>query len=166
MEAEVREVLGGRDPSFEDVPKLQYLRQVVDETLRLRAPAGFVARDVVQDDEIGGYHVHAGELVLLFFWGAHRHPDFWKDPERFDPDRFAPEQDKARNSWSYVPFSGGPRTCIGNMFSLTETIVLIAQLLSRFEIQVQSCAAVKPVAVATVRPSRPVRVILTPRASA
>ena len=85
MQAEVRAVLGGRDPDWNDVPKLSYLRQVIDETLRLRSPAGFIARNALADDEIGGYRVRAGELVILFLWGAHRHAAFWIDPERFDP---------------------------------------------------------------------------------
>ena len=70
---------------------------------------------------------------------------------------------KLRHKWSYLPFSGGPRVCIGNAFSLIETVVLIAQILNRFDIEVQSCADVKPVAVATVRPDRPVRVKFKPR---
>lgn len=167
MQTEVREVLGGRDPSFDDVPRLPYLRQVLDETLRLRSPAAFVARNALADDEIAGYRVGAGDLVMLFLWGAHRHPDFWSDPERFDPDRFAPSaNDSQRHPWSYVPFSRGPRVCIGNMFSITESIVLLAQLLNRFEIEVKSCASVKPIAVATVRPSRPVRVRVKAKGSA
>jgi cytochrome P450 len=164
MRGEVDGVLQGRDPTFEDVPKLHYVRQVVEETLRLRPPAPMVGRDVVEDDEIGGYHVSAGDVVFPFFWGAHRHPDFWPDAESFDPDRFAPEQAKDRHSWSFVPFSGGPRTCIGNMFSLVESSVLLAQLINRFDIEVRSCADIRPVAIATLRPSRPVRVVLKPRA--
>ncbi len=166
MQAEVRDVLGGRDPSFADIPKLTYLRQVIDEVLRMRPPAAFVARNAVADDEIGGYRVYAGEVVLLFFWGTHRHAEYWSEPERFDPERFTPEQDKERNSWSYLPFSAGPRSCIGNMFSLTETVLLLAQLLNRFDVEVQPCAHVKPIAIATVRPSDTVRVVLKSKVTA
>jgi cytochrome P450 len=155
--------LGGGDPSFEDLPKLPYLRQAVDETLRLRPPAPLIPRNVAQDDEIGGFRVRAGELAFLLFWGTHRHPDFWPDAETFDPERFSPERSKGRHSWSYVPFSGGPRICIGNMFSLVETTLLIAQLLRRFDVTIRPCADVRPVAVGTIRPSRPVRVALRPR---
>jgi len=163
MEEEVAHVLGGRDPCFADVPKLVYLRQVVDETLRLRPPAALVGRNVVAPSEFGGFPVDEKDTVLPFFWGVHRHPDFWSRPEAFDPDRFAPELAKSRNNWSYLPFSAGPRICIGNTFSLTETVVLIAQMLNRFEIDVRSCADVRPQAVGTVRPSKPVRVGLKPR---
>lgn len=163
MQSEVDEVLHGRDPTFDDFAKLTYVRQVVDETLRVRPPAPMVARNAVEDDVLGGYEVRAGEVVLPFFWGVHRHPDYWHEPARFDPDRFSAAQSKGRNSWCYLPFSAGPRVCIGNMFSLIETVTLVAQLLNRFEVQVLSCADIKPVAVGTVRPSRPVRVRLRRR---
>jgi cytochrome P450 len=163
MRCEVEDVLDGRDPTFEDVAKLVYLRQVVEETLRLRPPAPTIARNVVEEDEIGGYRVRPGDVVFPFFWGTHRHPAFWPDAETFDPDRFSPERSRDRNSWAFLPFSGGPRTCIGNMFALVEASILLAQLLNRFDVEVQSCADVKPVAVATMRPSRPVRVVLLPR---
>jgi cytochrome P450 len=163
MRREVDEVVGGRDPGFDDIPRLTYVRKVVDETLRLRPPAPYVARNAVADDELGGYAAHAGETVLLFFAAAHRHPEFWTDPETFDPERFGPELEQARNPWSYVPFSRGPRVCIGNMFSLIETVVLVAQILNRFDVAVGDCAGVRPVTLGTMRPSRSIPVSLTPR---
>jgi cytochrome P450 len=163
MRAEVDRVLDGRDPTFEDVPKLTYVRQVVEETLRLRPPAPLVARNVVVDDAVDGFRLASGDVVFLLFWATHRHPQFWADAETFDPDRFAPERSKDRHSWSFVPFSGGPRTCIGNMFALVESSVLIAQILNRFDIEVKDCAGVKPRAVVTMRPSKPVRVVLRSR---
>jgi cytochrome P450 len=165
MRREVDDVLGDRDPGFEDVPKLSYVRKVVDETLRMRPPAPFVARNVVADDELGGYPVRAGEMVLLFFAAAQRHKDFWPSPDAFDPERFDPALDKARNSWSYLPFSGGPRVCIGNMFSIVESVILLAQILRRFDVAVQSCADVRPVTLGTMRPSSSVPVTLTQRSS-
>lgn len=164
MVAEVDAALGDRDPTFEDVPRLPYLRQVVDETLRLRGPVAMNARSAVADDELLGFRVRAGDVVMPFFHGAHRHPDFWVDPERFDPDRFTPERSQGRNPWSYVPFAAGQRQCIGNTFSLVETVVLLAQLLRRFEVTVEpGQAAVRPVAMVTVRPDRPIHVTLRAR---
>lgn len=166
MRGEVDAILRGRDPTFDDVPKLVYLRQVVEETLRLRPAVPIIARNVVEQDEIDGYRVNPGDVVFLFFWGAHRHSAFWTDPETFDPERFAPDGSKERHSWSFIPFSGGPRTCIGNMFALVEASILVAQLLNRFDVEVLSCADVRPVAIGTMRPSRPIRVVLRPRAAA
>lgn len=164
MRAEVDDVLPGRDPGFDDVPRLTYVRQVVEETLRLRPPAPMVARNVVADDEVDGFRLAAGDVAFLLFWATHRHPQFWADAETFDPERFAPDNSKKRHSWSFIPFSGGPRTCIGNMFALVESSILIAQMLRRFDIEVQSCDDVKPLAVVTMRPSKPVRVVLSRRA--
>jgi len=163
MQEEVERVLGGRDPRFDDLPQLVYVRQVIDETLRLRPAAPMIARNALGDDQLGQYAVRAGEIVLPFFWGLHRHPDYWSAPQRFDPDRFAPEHAKTRHPWCYLPFSGGPRSCIGNMFALTEMTIMLAQLLNRFELAVLPCDDVKPVAIGTTRPSKPVYVKFTPR---
>ncbi|HSP81983.1 MAG TPA: cytochrome P450, partial [Myxococcaceae bacterium] len=90
MREEVERELGGREPTAEDLPKLAYVRQVIDEILRLRSPTWTVARDVVEDDVILGHRVCAGERVLPVSYLTHRHPDFWDEPQRFDPDRFSP----------------------------------------------------------------------------
>ena len=166
MRAEVDTVLGDRDPTFEDFPKLTYLRQVIDETLRLRGPVAMNARSAVVDDEVLGMQVRAGDVVMPFFYAVHRHPDFWADPTTFNPDRFSAENSQNRESWSYVPFAAGQRQCIGNMFSLVETVVLLAQLLRRFDVEVgPGLDQVKPVAVVTVRPDRPVMISLRARAA-
>lgn len=164
MREEVDRVLGTRDPTFEDFPKLPYLKQVVDETLRLRGPVAMTARNAVADDEVMGVQVKAGDVVMPYFYGAHRHPDFWTDPNTFDPGRFSPERSAGRHPWSYVPFSAGQRVCIGNMFSLVETVVLLAQLIQRFDVEIDpSVHDVKAVAMVTVRPDREVMVTLKPR---
>jgi cytochrome P450 len=164
MVAEVDRVLGDRDPVFEDFPKLTYLRQVIDETLRLRGPVAMTARTAVAEDELAGVRVKPGMLVFPFFYGAQRHKDFWASPNRFDPAHFAPERSKGRNPWSYVPFSAGQRQCIGMMFSLVETVVLLAQLLRRFTLTIEpGVDQVKPITLVTVRPDRPVLIRLKPR---
>jgi cytochrome P450 len=159
MRAEVDAVLGGREPTPEDLPKLAYVRQVVDEILRLRSPTWTVARDVVEDDVLGGFRVRKGETVMPVNYLTHRHPDFWPDPERFDPERFTPERSKGRTTWAYYPFSLGPRMCIGNIFSLFEAQVVLAMLLQQadFELLPEALAA-EPVASVTLRPSGPVPV--------
>jgi cytochrome P450 len=166
MKEEVDRVLGAREPGFEDYPRLPYLRQVVDETLRLRGPVAMTARNVVADDEVLGHRLKAGDVVMPYFYGAHRHRDFWREPDRFDPTRFSAEQSQGRNPWSYLPFSAGQRVCIGNTFSLVETVVLLAQLIKRFDVEVDArVREVQPVAQVTVRPDRPVMVTFKPRVS-
>jgi len=158
MREEVVRVLGDRDPTYADVPKLTYIRQVIDETLRLRGPVALNARTVVKDDNLMGFRVRAGETVLPFFWGAHRHPDFWKNPDAFDPERFSVENSVDRDPWSYLPFSAGQRVCIGNTFSLVETVILVAMMLRRLEFSLVPGQTIEPNVVATVRPSGPVNV--------
>ncbi len=160
---EVDEVLGTRAPSFQDVPKLTFLRQLIDETLRLSGPVAMVARTAVEADVVTGFQVNPGDVVLPFFWATHRHRDFWREPERFDPQRFSADESRGRDPWSYVPFSAGQRMCIGNTFSLIESVLLLAMLLQRFEVRVPEGQQVEPRLMATVRPSKPVMVELTPR---
>ncbi len=158
LRAEVAEVLGDREPGFADYPKLKYVRQVVDEVLRLRGPVAMTARTAVDDDDILGFRVKKGDIVLPFFWAVHRHRDFWTDPDRFDPDRFADDAAKGRDPWAYLPFSGGQRICIGNTFSLVETVIVLAMLVQRADFELVPGQTIEPNAIVTVRPSGPVRV--------
>lgn len=133
MREEVDRVVGDRVPTAEDVAQLHYVRRVIDEILRVRSPVWCTARDAAGPDVLQGFRVEKGDLVMPLFYLTHRHPAFWKNPEAFDPDRFAPEQSKGRHHWSYLPFSMGPRICIGNVFSLTEGALLFATLLQQIE---------------------------------
>ncbi len=159
MRQEVDDVVGARAPAFDDVPRLGLLRRVVDETLRLRGPVAVNVRTAVADDVILGRRIHAGDFVMPFFWGVHRHPDFWTDPERFDPDRFTEDNKRARPPWCYLPFSGGQRICIGNNFSLLETVLIVAMMLQRFDVRMVPGQRIDPMMIATVRPSSPVKVL-------
>jgi cytochrome P450 len=132
LHEELDRVLGGRSPTANDLRQLPYTLQVIKEVLRLYPPAPFYARDAVDPGELGGFHVPARATVLLSPYYTHRHPDFWEHPERFDPDRWTREREAARHGHAYHPFSGGPRVCIGNNFSLLESQILLAQLAQRF----------------------------------
>jgi cytochrome P450 len=166
MRAEVAAVLGDRDPVADDLPALPYLRQVIDEILRLRSPTWTVARDVMADDVLLGHQVRAGETVLPCSYLAHRHPAFWEEPERFDPERFTPERTKARPQGAYFPFSLGPRMCIGNVFSLVEAQVVLAMLLRRADFELAPGPLPEPVAQITLRPKGPVNLRLAWREGA
>jgi cytochrome P450 len=158
LRAEVDAVCGTRAPTFEDIPKLVYVRQVVDETLRLRGPVAFNARAAVKDDAILGKRIRAGDTVMPFLWGVHRHPKFWPNPDRFDPERFSDENKRGRDPWSYLPFAAGQRICIGNNFALVESVLLIALFVQRLDVTLAPGQSIEPSAIATVRPSAPVRV--------
>ena len=130
LHAELDRVLGGRAPTIDDVRQLPYTLQVVKEVLRLHPPAPFYSRDSVELDHIGPYEVAPGTIILLSPYYSHRHPSFWQNPDKFDPDRWVRPGES--NSPAFHPFGSGPRVCIGNSFSLLETHLLLAILAQRF----------------------------------
>ena len=142
--AEVAE-LGDRELTPDDVPRLGYTRQVLDESLRLCPPAAGVGRLALQDIEIDGYRVEKGSIVAVGIQAVHRDPDLWEDPLVFDPERFGPETSARRGRWQFVPFAGGPRSCIGEHFALLETTLALATIIR--EVEVRSVADDFPVEV-------------------
>ncbi|MFE7312267.1 cytochrome P450 [Streptomyces sp. NPDC057555] len=131
VQEEVDGVLEGRVPAFEDLPKLPYTRMVIDETLRMFTPAWQTMRHAVDDDVIGGYHIPRGTDVYLNMFTFHRHPEFWPEPGRFDPERFTPDEVAKRPRNVYQPFGSGPRHCLGKHFALTELHIITAMLVQR-----------------------------------
>lgn len=146
VRAELDEVLGsdpGVSPTFEQVPKLRHLRRVVDETLRLWPTAPGFARSPRETTVIGadgsagvpgGLTMTPHDSVLVFIPLLHRDPQVWPDPERFDPDRFLPEHNRARPAHAYKPFGTGERACIGRQFALHEAVLVLAKLLHRYDL--------------------------------
>ena len=108
---------------------------VVAETMRLYPPAWAVGRLALEDLEVGGYHIPRGALVLVSPYVMHRDPRFFPDPERFDPARFTPEAKEARPQFSYFPFGGGPRRCIGEGFAWMEAVLILATLPRRWRLR-------------------------------
>jgi cytochrome P450 len=126
LRAEVLDVVGDRAPGFADLERLTYTSMVLQEAMRLYPPVWILTRKAQGDDEIGGYHVPAGSDVLICPYTLHRHPAFWDEPTRFDPDRFDPARTVSRPRYAYIPFGAGPRFCVGNHLGLLEaTIVLV-----------------------------------------
>jgi cytochrome P450 len=160
---ELDHVLGGRLPTLEDIPNLPYTRRVIDETLRLYSPVAILARDPQKDDEIDGYTIPAGSLITVTPYITHRHPDFWRDPEKFDPDRFAPELERERPKFAYYPFGGGPRICLGIHFALLEAVLVIADVAQRYRLRRIVGQEVSAEFVGTLRPSADVQMTLEER---
>jgi cytochrome P450 len=131
---EVDKVLGGREPTPDETKSLSYMATVLHEALRLYPPLWTVARSPIHDDEVGGYRVPAGGTVILSPYITHRHPEFWENPEGFDPDRFTPEASEGRHRYAYFPFSGGPRGCIGFPFAMLELHLVLPRILQRFKV--------------------------------
>lgn len=132
LHEELDRVLGGRTPSADELRQLPYTLRVIKEVLRLYPAAPFYVRDAITADRIAGFDVPAGAAVMLSPYYTHRHPEFWEDPEVFDPDRWTREREAARHPHAYHPFAAGPRICIGNNFSLLESHLLLATLAQRF----------------------------------
>lgn len=134
LEEEVDRVLAGRMPTFEDIPQLTYTTMVLEESMRLYPPAYAVARTAADEDVVGGYRVEKGAVITLSPYVTHRHPDFWEDPDRFDPQRFSAERKAKRPRYAYIPFGGGPRKCIGSNFAMTEATLILAMIAQRFRL--------------------------------
>jgi cytochrome P450 len=152
LESELAQVLGGRVPSFDDLNQLSYTGQVLHEALRMYPPAWMFARTAIKDDEIGGYPVPAGSMMMLSPYVTHRLPQVWDEPDRFDPERFAPGRDAERPRYAFFPFGGGPRMCIGNNFALMEAPALLAMIMQNFDFKLAEGYPVKSQPAATLRP--------------
>lgn len=147
-----------------------YVSQVINESLRLYPPAWATSRFALNDDQIGPHRIPAKSTVLVLPYLIHRDPAHWPNPEQFDPERFASSdaslgRDKERHGYAHLPFGGGPRLCIGNMFALMEMQMLLTGLVRTFTIEAATDAVIAPIASITLRPGRPVMVNLTIRNS-
>ena len=149
---EVTTVLNGRIPTVADLPKLAYTQRVIQEVLRLYPAAYLFAREAVTEDVIDGYPIPPKTLIFITPFITHRDPNYWPDPERFDPDRFTPEQASNRPRHIYYPFGEGPHVCIGNNFAMMEMQLILAIALQRFRLRLvpNHPIALKPEA--TLRP--------------
>lgn len=163
LHAELASVLGGRTPDAQDIPSLIYTRQVIDETLRLYSPVAVTARDVIADDEIDGFHIPAGSMVMISPYLTHRHPEYWSNPEKFDPDHFLPDQVAARPRYAYYPFGAGQRICLGMHFALLEGVLVLAEAAQRYRLRLVPGEEVHPVMVGTLRPDHDIRMTLESR---
>ena len=162
---EVGRVTGGGRPSFAHVDRLVCTRRAIEESLRLYPPAWGFSRQAMGDDEIGGYRVPKSSLVFVIPYVLHRRPKLWPDPERYDPDRFTPEQDAARPRFAYIPFGGGPRGCIGNQFAMVEAQLIVASVAQRYRVELLPGQDIQPEPLITLRPSPGIHARLQSRAA-
>jgi cytochrome P450 len=158
LRREVAEVLSGRTPTIEDLPRLAFTRAVVEETLRLYPPAWIIERQAAAADEIGGYHVPRGTIVAISMYTLHRHARYWENPEGFDPDRFCADSPPERPKFVYMPFGGGPRLCIGNAFAMMEAQIILAMVANAYALDLVSGFPVEPEPSVTLRPANGVLV--------
>lgn len=160
---ELDESLAGRAPAFDDLPALGYTRRVLEETLRLYPSAWAMTRTAIDADEVGGFRIPPRASLTLSAYVTHRRPDFWPEPERFDPDRFLPERTELRPAFAFFPFGGGPRQCIGSMFALTEASLVLATLGQRYSLRLVPGHPVAPEPLMTLRPRHGLLMVILPR---
>ncbi len=160
LRKELQETLGTRAATFVDLPQLKYTTQVIEEAMRMYPPAWVTDRQAAVDDEIKGHQIPKGTMVVLAIYALHHDPKFWDDPEVFQPERFAAEHRKQMNSnYSYLPFGGGPRLCIGNSFAMMEMQLVLAYYLRKYGIQLASQAPPQMLPLVTLRPKNGIPIL-------
>jgi cytochrome P450 len=152
LHAELDATLDGRLPAYEDLPQLPYTRRVLAESMRLYPPAWAIGRRAIESFEVRGFNVPAGSVILMSQYIMHRDPRFFPDPERFDPERWTSEAQTERPRFSYFPFGGGARVCIGEQFAWMEGILLLAALAQKWRMHLVPGQVVELQPLITLRP--------------
>lgn len=165
MQQEVDSVLQGHICTYVDLAHLPYTLQVLKEAMRLYPPAYAIARVALHDVDIDGYRLHKQDVAFVSSYMLHRRPDYFHDPERFDPDRFTPENEKKLPRYAYIPFGAGPRICIGNHFAMMEGHLILATLAQHvaFELVPEQRIEPDPATSLTLRPKGGVKVVVRRR---
>lgn len=149
---EVKRVLGGRKPTFDDLKDMEYLSAVFEETMRLYPPVWTLSRTALEDDWIGDQFVAKGQSVMACTYAVQRNSKYWINPEGFDPQRFLGDAKNDIEPYSYFPFGGGGRICIGKRFAQMEGMIIMSMILQKYSLELLSGAAVEPHPMITLRP--------------
>ena len=163
LHGEVDRVLAGREATFDDLEALPYTRMVIQEAMRLFPPAFGLSRRALADDQVGEYTIRSGSLITISPYLTHRNPRLWKDPLRFDPQRFTSDRIKARHRFAYLPFGGGPRICIGRGFAMAEACLILATIARTYRLRMASGHKVEARGRVTLRPRHGLRMTLERR---
>jgi cytochrome P450 len=161
--AELQVVLQGRTPTFRDLPQLQYTERVIMEVMRLYPPVWVMARQALQDCEIAGYPVRAGDSILMSQWVMHHDSRYFDEPEVFNPDRWEGDLAKRLPTFAYFPFGGGSRICIGQSFAKMEAVLLLATIAQKFHVTLVPNQEIVPWSAFTLRPKYGLKVLVNRR---
>ncbi|MBV9436261.1 MAG: cytochrome P450 [Acidobacteria bacterium] len=160
---ELATVLAGRQPTYDDLPKLSYTEMVLAESMRLYPPAWAMGRFALDDFRLGPYFLPKNTTVFTCQYVMHRDPRYFPDPERFDPERWRPEAKARRPRFSYFPFGGGARQCIGESFAWMEGVLILATLAQSWRLRLVSGHRVEPQPLITLRPKYGMKMTLEAR---
>jgi cytochrome P450 len=158
---EIDSVLGDAPLSHGDVPKLEFTTQVIQEGLRLYPPFWMIDRMAIADDRVGDIAIPAGSMVIVYVYGAHHAPRYWENPENFDTDRFIKGTEKQRTPFTYLPFGGGPRGCIGNHYAMLQILMILSDLLRKYDFQLVPGQMIEARPMVILRPKHGIRMTFT-----
>jgi cytochrome P450 len=154
-------VLGEAPLSHGDVPKLVFATQVIQEALRLYPPFWMIDRMAVADDRAGDLAIPRGSTVIVFVYGAHHAPRYWQSPESFDPERFTKTNEKLQTPFTYLPFGGGPRGCIGGNYAMLQILMILSDLLRTYDFQLIPGQTIEARPMVILRPKHGIRMTFT-----
>jgi cytochrome P450 len=158
---EVDAVLGDEPLNLADVMKFEFTAQVIHEALRLYPPFWMIDRMAVADDRVGDTVIPRGSTVIVYVYGAHHAPRYWRDPETFNPERFTREEMKQRTPFTFLPFGGGPRICIGNQYAMQQILMILSDLLRRYDFELVPNQAIEARPMVILRPKHGIRMNFT-----
>ena len=151
--SEVQAALGSADrPTAEHLEQLPYTGQVIDESLRLYSPIHSISRVALEDDVLGGYKIPKDSMMYMSLYATHRLAHLWPDPDRFDPERFAPGRAAERPRFAYIPYAAGHRNCVGATMAGTELKLAVAQIARHYALDLSAGHPVVPEAGTTMYP--------------
>ena len=161
MRSEFEAVLGDAPLSHGDVPKFEFATQVIQESLRLYPPFWMIDREAVEDDQIGDISIPKGSMVIVYVYGAHHAPRHWENPESFDTDRFVKGSEKLRTPFTYLPFGGGPRGCIGHHYAMLQILMILSDLVRKYDFELTPGQTIEARPMVILRPKHGIRMSFT-----
>jgi cytochrome P450 len=158
-------VLGERPLSFSDVPKFEFTTRVILEALRLYPPFWMVDRMALADDRAGDVAIPRGSTVVVFIYGVHHSPQYWENPETFDPERFTKAKEKLHTPFAHLPFGAGPRGCIGGNYAMLQILMILSVLLRKYDFRLVPGQTIEARPMVILRPEHGIRMTFTEAAS-
>jgi cytochrome P450 len=154
-------VLGEAPLSHSDVPKFEFATRVIQEALRLYPPFWMIDREAVEDDRVGEVAIPRGSMVIVYVYGAHHAARYWQNPESFDTERFTKAAEKLRAPFTYLPFGGGPRGCIGGNYAMLQILMILSDLLRKYDFELAPGQMIEARPMVILRPKHGIRMTFT-----